>query len=132
MDYVDFFKKDHFAMDAGIELKEAKPGYAVACVNVVEKHLNAGGVVQGGLLFTLADLAIAAAANAHGVLAFSIQSDIRFLSSGYLNDILTATATEILLHKTVCHYRVEIKNQLDVLIAVCDGICYRKNVTNGL
>ena len=112
MDYVDFFKKDHFAMDAGIELKEAKPGYAVACVNVIEKHLNAGGVVQGGLLFTLADLAIAAAANAHGLLAFSIQSDIRFLSSGYLNDILTATATEIL--------------------AVCDGICYRKNVTNGL
>ena len=100
MDYVDFFKKDHFAMDAGIELKEAKPGYAVACVNVIEKHLNAGGVVQGGLLFTLADLAIAAAA--------------------------------ILLHKTVCHYRVEIKNQSDVLIAVCDGICYRKNVTNGL
>lgn len=72
MDYVDFFKKDHFAMDAGIELKEAKPGYAVACVNVIEKHLNAGGVVQGGLLFTLADLAIAAAANAHGLLAFSI------------------------------------------------------------
>ena len=54
MDYVDFFKKDHFAMDAGIELKEAKPGYAVACVNVIEKHLNAGGVVQGGLLCTLA------------------------------------------------------------------------------
>lgn len=86
MDYVDFFKKDHFAMDAGIELKEAKPGYAVACVNVIEKHLNAGGVVQGGLLFTLADLAIAAAANV-GLLAFSIQSDIRFLSSGYLRYI---------------------------------------------
>ena len=125
MDYVDFFKKDHFAMGAGIELKEVTPGYAVACVNVTEKHLNAGGVVQGGLLFTLADLAIAAAANAHGLLAFSIQSDIRFLSSGYLNDTLTATATEIL-------YRVEIKNQSDELVAICDGMCYRKNISNGL
>lgn len=132
MDYVDFFKKDHFAMGAGIELKEVTPGYAVACVNVTEKHLNAGRVVQGGLLFTLADLAIAAAANAHGLLAFSIQSDIRFLSSGYLNDTLTATATEILLHRTVCHYRVEIKNQSDVLVAICDGMCYRKNISNGL
>lgn len=131
MDYVDFFKKDHFAMDAGIELKEAKPGYAVACVNVIEKHLNAGGVVQGDF-FYFSRFGYSCCSKCSWVTCFSDSVRYPLLSSGYLNDILTATATEILLHKTVCHYRVEIKNQSDVLIAVCDGICYRKNVTNGL
>ena len=62
MDYIDFFKNDRFAMEAGIKLTEVRPGYAKAELKVNEHHLNAGNVVQGGALFTLADLAIAAAA----------------------------------------------------------------------
>ncbi|MCP9610482.1 PaaI family thioesterase [Coprobacter tertius] len=126
MNYIDFFKNDRFATDAGIRLLIADPGYAKAVLIIEDQHLNAGNVVQGGALFTLADLAMAAAANAHGRLAFSIQSDIRFLASAKKGDTLTAEAREILLHKTLCHYKVEITDQEGKLIAVCDGICYRK------
>ncbi len=125
-DCIEFFKKDRYAALSGIELTEVKPGYAKAVLQVEGKHLNAGNVVQGGALFTLADLTMAAAANANGRLAFSIQSDIRFIQSALLGDTLYAEATEVLLHKTICHYHVDIKKETGELVAICDGICYRK------
>lgn len=124
--YIEFFKNDRFATEAGIELSLVEPGHAIARITIETRHLNAGEVAQGGVLFTLADLAIAAAANANGRLAFSIQSDIRFLESARTGDTLTAEAKEVLLHKTVCHYHVDIYNQDHRLVAVSDGICYRK------
>lgn len=62
---IDFLKNDHFAVRSGVELLEIKPGYAKARMLVTPEHLNGGGVCQGGALFTLADLAFAAAANSH-------------------------------------------------------------------
>ena len=120
MDYIEFFKNDRFATEAGITLSEVRPGYAKAKLKINEHHLNAGNVVQGGALFTLADLTIAAAANANGRLAFSIQS------SATIGETLIAEAQEILLHKTICHYKANISTENGRLIAVCDGICYRK------
>ena len=59
----EMLSADRFAAEAGVELLEISPGYAKARMKVTEKHLNAGGVCQGGALFTLADLAFAAVAN---------------------------------------------------------------------
>lgn len=126
MNYIEFFKKDLFASEAGIILEEVSPGKARAKLVIEDKHLNAGNVVQGGVIFTMADLVMAAAANAHGILSFSIQADIRFLESAYKGDILTAIATEKLLKRNVAHYHVEVTNQEAKTIALFDGICYRK------
>lgn len=126
VDYKVFFKKDRFAELTGIELTEVKPGFAKAELTIEDKHLNAGNVVQGGVLFTLADLCMAAAANANGRIAFSVQSDIRFLQSAVCGDVLYAEAREVLLHKTLCHYHVDITDKNGTHIAVFDGVCYRK------
>ncbi len=77
----EFFKKDRFADNVGVELIEIKEGYGKARLVITEEHLNAGNRTQGGALFTLADLALAAAANSHGTLAFSLSSNITFLRS---------------------------------------------------
>ena len=69
-DFKNYFKKDIFIVNVGIELLEISPGYAKAKLEVEEKHLNALKTVQGGVLFTLADIAFAAAINAHGSLQF--------------------------------------------------------------
>ena len=66
----EFFKKDLFAEQTGVELLEVREGYSKACLVITENHLNAGHRTQGGAIFTLADLALAAAANSHGSLAF--------------------------------------------------------------
>lgn len=127
MDWKEFFKRDTFAVEAGVELDEVEAGYAVASLRVQARHLNAGGVTQGGVVFTLADFAMAAAANAHGQLSFSIQSDIRFLESTGQGDTLTATAREVLLKRTIGHYRAEVVNSQGVLVGVVDSVFHRKN-----
>ena len=71
---LEFFKKDRFAANAGAELLEIKEGYGRARMLITPEHLNGGGVCQGGAIFTLADLAFAAAVNSHGVLTFSTSS----------------------------------------------------------
>lgn len=68
----EFFKNDLFAENAGVVLLEARKGYSKAKLEIKAEHLNAGARTQGGAIFTLADLALAAAANSHGTLAFSL------------------------------------------------------------
>ncbi len=119
-------KKDAFAAEAGITLEEVAPGSATARMTIGRKHLNAFGVTQGGAIFTLADLALAAAVNAHGIPAFSMQSDIRYLESAYEGDVLTATARETLLRKRIAQYHVSVKKQDGAEVALFDAICYRK------
>ena len=43
----EFLKADRFATCAGVELLEIKPGYARACMEVTDRHLNGGGVWRG-------------------------------------------------------------------------------------
>ena len=42
----EFLKADRFATCAGVELLEIKPGYARACMEVTDRHLNGGGAVS--------------------------------------------------------------------------------------
>ncbi len=126
MDIKELMKKDVFAVEAGVVLEDATPGHAVATLKIEKRHLNAYGVAQGGAIFTLADLALAAAVNAYGVLAFSMQSDIRYLESAFEGDVLTATAHETLLRKRIAQYHISVKRQDGTEVALFDAICYRK------
>ena len=78
---IKFFKRDRFAVLAGCELLEIREGYARARMTVAEHHLNGGDFCQGGAIFTLADLAFAAAVNSHLVLTVSTSSNITFFRS---------------------------------------------------
>ena len=77
----NYFKKDMFIVNVGIELLEISPGYAKAKLEVEEKHLNALKTVQGGVLFTLSDIAFAAAINAHGSSAVLINANMSFVKA---------------------------------------------------
>jgi len=127
MNINDYFKEDRFAALAGIELLEIKKGYAKARMEIRPTHLNAGGVCQGGAIFTLADFAFAAATNSHGRLTFSITSNINIFKSersGYLY----ASAREVFNHKKLSNCEVEVRNESGELIATFNGSGYRKDV----
>ena len=115
----EFFLNDRFATNAGVQLLEVKPGYAKACLTITPEHLNAGG------LFTLADLTLAAAANSHGTLAFSLSSNITFLRASGPGDILTAEARERYTGRTTGYYQIDITNQEGKLIATFESSVYR-------
>ncbi|MCD7977275.1 MAG: PaaI family thioesterase [Tannerellaceae bacterium] len=121
----DFLKGDSFALFAGIELLEVKKGYAKARLEIKPMHLNGGGVCQGGAIFTLADLAFAAATNSHAKMTLSITSTVNFFkaeSKGYLY----AEAKEVFDHKRLSNCEVQITNEEGELIATFNGTGYRK------
>lgn len=122
----EFFKKDHFAGRVGVELIEIKEGYSKARLVITEEHLNAGHRTQGGALFTLADLALAAAANSHGALALSLSSTITFLRSSGSGDTLYAEARERYIGRTTGYYQIDITNQKGELIATFESSVFRK------
>lgn len=122
----ELLSADRFAAEAGVELLEISPGYAKARMKVTEKHLNAGGVCQGGALFTLADLAFAAVANSRGRLTLSLNANITFLravSQGYVY----AKATETYNHARVPFIEVHLVDEQQQLIAVLTSSGYRKS-----
>ena len=122
----DFFKNDLFAANAGIELIEIREGYGKTRLTITADHLNAGGRTQGGAIFTLADLALAAAANSHGTLAFSLSSNITFLRSSSIGDTLTAEARERYMGRSTGYYQIDVTNQKNELIATFESSVFRK------
>ena len=126
----DFLSQnDRFAANSGCILKEVREGFATAELTVTPEHLNAGGVCQGGVYFTLADIAIAAVMNSRQTLTFGIENTIMFLHSAKVGDTLTAEATEVYNHHKIPYVEVRIKNQHGDLCCVVTGLAYRKDAT---
>ncbi len=123
----DFFRNDKFALHAGVQLLELKPGYAKASMEITPEHLNAGGVCQGGALFTLADLAFAAVANSHMKLTLSVSANITFLRS-VKSGTIYAEAHETCDNHRIPFIEVRIMEESGALVAVMTSSGYRKDV----
>ena len=82
--------------------------------------------MPSGAIFTLADVAFAAATNSHARLTLSITSSINFFkaeSKGFLY----AEAREAFSHKRLANCEVRITNETGDLIATFNGTGYRKD-----
>ena len=121
-----FFKKDRFAEHSNIELLSVSPGQARAKMALHPHHLNGHGTVQGGAIFTLADFAFAAASNSHGTVAVAINVSITFMKAG-TNGTLWAEAREISRNLKLGSYTVEVKDDQGELVALFQGLAYRKS-----
>lgn len=122
----EFFKGDRFAVLAGCELAEIREGYARATMTVEERHLNGGDVCQGGAIFTLADLAFAAAVNSHLVLTVSTSSNISFFRSVPLGATIFAEARELVDHHRMPYAEVRVTDEQGRLVAIFTSSGYRK------
>ena len=121
-------KTDRFAANAGCQITEVDTHHAVAEMTVTNDHLNGGNVCQGGALFTLADLAIAALMNSQGQLTFGINNSIMFVSSAQLGDKLRAVAVFVSDHRKIPSVEVQVTNQEGRLICHVTGMGYRKTI----
>ena len=124
-DYLN--RNDQFAAGAGCRIVEMGEGYAKAVMTVGKRHLNAGGVCQGGAYFTLADLAMAAVMNSGGQLTFSVETNIAFLRSAREGDVLTALARLKADHHKLPLLQVEITDATGTLLCVVTSLAYRKS-----
>lgn len=122
-------KGDRFAAMAGVELVSVKENGATAQLLVTKEHLNAGGVCQGGAIFTVADVALAAVSNTGLMLTLAIDSSIFYHRSAVVGDLLTAEAVLVSKHPKIPYCEVKVRNQNGVLIASFQATCYSKRVT---
>ncbi len=116
---------DRFAQSIGAQLTEVREGYAKAELTVEERHLNGAGICQGGVMYTLADLAFAAVANCHGTLTLGISNTVTFLKSAQLGDHITAECREIFDHHRLPYCDMQIRNQNGELLGCMTGLAYR-------
>ena len=121
----EFFKGDKFAQMIGAELLEMGEGYAKARMLVTPQHLNGAGQCQGGALFTLADLAFAAAVNSHGNVTVAISSNITFVSN-VAEGFVYAEAHEVVNHHKVPYCEVRVTSEDGTLLAILNASAYRK------
>jgi acyl-CoA thioesterase len=121
-----FFDRDQFAKHAGIELVEVSPGRATARMRLEPKHWNGVNIAHGGALFTLADFAFAAASNSHGTVAVAINAHITFMKAAS-DGVLTAEAREISKNFKLGSYTIEIRDEQGDLVALFQGMVYRKS-----
>ena len=128
-DFKNYFKNDIFIVDIGIELLVISPGYAKVKLEVKEKHLNALKTVQRGVLFTLADIAFAAAINAYGNSAVLINANMSFVKAA-TKGTLIAEAKETSISPKIATYNVDITDDNGDIIAIYQGMGYRKKILN--
>ena len=120
-----FFRKDLFAGFVGIELIEAGDGRAKARLMISDRHRNGLGLVHGGAIFTLADLAFAAAVNSRGRAAVAIHCSISYLKAA-AGDILFAEAEEVSCGPKIAAYTIRITDASGEIISRFEGMAYRK------
>lgn len=127
MDMQWFLERDAFARLLGIRLVEAEPGYAKTAMDLSDDLKNGAGIAHGGAVFTLADLAVAVAANSHGRLALAVTSSISYLRPG-TGSTLYAEAKEVSLGGKMATYAITITNDAGVTLAACQTTVYRKDM----
>lgn len=94
---------------------------------VEERHLNFHGVCHGGVLFSLADVAMSLASNL-AVAALAIDAHVAFTKPARLGDLMRVTAEEVGASRRIATYRATIDGPPG-LLAGFTGTVYRPSRT---
>ena len=126
----EIFKKvenEPYANKLGMKLSKLDHGYSLVEMRFTEDIANIFGMAHGGAIFSLVDEAFETASNSHGTVALALNVNISYLQSPSVGDIIYAEAREINKSNKISNYAIEVKNDRNELIAVCQAMAYRKN-----
>jgi len=118
----NFFRKDRFATENGMVIDSVAEDCVVCSLELDARHRNSLGGVQGGAIFTLADLAFGVHANLAMLCGGNVGAtvgqscSISFLK-GTRGSHLIATSTRLSQGRSVSVYRIHVEDDLGSLIA---------------
>ena len=112
---------DATAERLGIEILEVGEGVATVSLVVGEADTNALGMGHGGLLFTLADVAMQYLSNGGGVDAVATGAEIDFVRPVAVGDTLTARGQAAVQTRRTAVWDVEVTKQSGEIVAVFRG-----------
>ena len=116
---------DAFSKWLGIEVIEIKKGFCKLKMTIREEMTNGFGISHGGISYSLADSALAFAANSDGIQSLSIETTISHIKKVETGDILIATTKEINKEEKYSNYSISISNQKNIEVAQFEGKVYR-------
>jgi acyl-CoA thioesterase len=93
--------------------------------------VNGFGVSHGGIVYSLADSALAFAANTNGNVTVASENSISYPQPVHVDDTLTAVAEEESFTNRLGFYRVSVRNQDHLLVAIFRGTVYRTKRPHG-
>ena len=117
--------EDAFSEWLGVEAVEIAPRRSTLRMTVRPEMVNGFGVSHGGIVYSLADSALAFASNTHGRITVAIENSISYPQPVSVGDTLTAVAEEESFTGRIGYYRVAVRNQNDLLVAIFRGTVYR-------
>ncbi|MBR1747384.1 MAG: PaaI family thioesterase [Clostridia bacterium] len=112
----EFFKRDRFVAACGIEIVSVDEEKAILRAKVEDAHLNANDCVQGGMLFTMCDFAMAVLSNAlHPVTVTSVAT-VTYLAPCKDTEYIYAESREVARHRHNCVHEVKITTDDGVIV----------------
>jgi len=117
--------KDYFSQWLGIEIKLVEPGKCILGMKIRKEMLNGFSIAHGGISFSVADSALAFAANSHGQRSVSVETSISHTEPLMEGDDIIATAMELNRTNKIAIYSVTITNQHMRTVALFKGTVYR-------
>ena len=118
--------QDPFAQSLGIELQELRPGYGRTAMTLTPQMVNFHGIPHGGVIFSLADAAFAAASNSHGQTAVALSMTVQYLAAAKPGARLTAEAQELRKGNRAGFYQIAVKTEGGEVVAICQAVVHRK------
>lgn len=117
--------RDAFSRWLGVELVALAPGRCTLRMTVRDEMVNGFGVAHGGVVYSLADSALAFASNTNGRVTVSIENNIGYPVAVHPGNVLTAEAEETSAGNRIAYYAVTVRNEAAVTVAVFRGTVYR-------
>ena len=122
---------DAFSEWLGIEALEIAPRRSKLRMTVRKEMVNGFGVAHGGIAYSLADSALAFACNTHGQISVAVDNQISYPAPVNVGDVLTAEVTEGNETRALGFYRITVKNQHDIVVAIFKGTVYNTKRDHG-
>jgi len=117
--------RDEFSRWLGIEVVRIAPDASTTRMKVRPEMVNGFGVAHGGIAYSLADSALAFAANTHGKITVAIENSIGYPAAVHVGDVLTAVAELESSTKRLAFFRVTVSNQGGATVGVFRGTVYK-------
>ena len=118
------YSSDNFSKWLGIEILDVSQGYCKLKMKVRDEMTNGFGIAHGGVCFSIADTALAFAANSHNLKSLSIETSISLIKKINCGDIIIAETNEISRNNKTAVYAINITNKSDQILASFKGTVF--------
>ncbi|NML20190.1 hydroxyphenylacetyl-CoA thioesterase PaaI [Pseudoflavitalea sp. G-6-1-2] len=116
---------DLYSQWLGINILEVHEGSCKIQMTLRPEMVNGFGIIHGGVVFSLADSALAFACNNRNNLSVALDTNITFTKASNPGDVITAEAKEIHNGRSTGLYLITITNQKGEQVGLFKGTCFR-------